>query len=257
MTLGIDLPVCKPSFLQRLDPRWKLGGVLTAALVIALLRTSGPALAAMAGSMLLVALARVPAGWYLRRLATAMTLYMLFTIWLPFMPEAGHEVRDLGFITISLTGLARWIALSAKLVAMISLMLMLLATTPLHDTFKAARALGLPRILVFLMLLTYRYVFLLMDEFARLRIALRVRGFRNRADLHSYHTIGQVAGTLLVRSHERSDRVGQAMRCRGFDGEFRSLHDFHTAWPDVVAWLGFVGFAVGLLGWDWVVLAIQ
>ena len=76
-----------------------------------------------------------------------------------------------------------------------------------------------------------------LDEFARLRTALRVRGFRNRADLHSYRTIGQVAGTLLVRSHERSERVGQAMRCRGFDGQFRSLTQFHTAARDVLLFL--------------------
>ena len=136
---------------------------------------------------------------------------------------------------------------------MISLMLVLLATTPLPDVFKAARALGMPRLLVLLLLLTYRYVFLLMDEFARLRIALRVRGFRNRATLHSYRTIGQVSGTLLVRSQERSDRVGQAMRCRGFDGEFRTLHEFHAGGRDVAAFITIVGFAAGLLLWDWLV----
>jgi cobalt/nickel transport system permease protein len=78
-----------------------------------------------------------------------------------------------------------------------------------------------------------------------------VRGFRNRANLHSYRTIGQVAGTLLVRSAERSERVGQAMRCRGFDGEFHSLSDFQTEWPDVLAFVVIVGYAVALAVWDW------
>jgi cobalt/nickel transport system permease protein len=109
-----------------------------------------------------------------------------------------------------------------------------------------------PGLLIQLTLLTHRYVFLLMEEFGRLRTALRVRGFRNRADLHSYRTIGQVAGTLLVRSHERSERVAQAMLCRGFDGEFRSLHNFRTTWVDVLAFVGFFGVATGLLAWDWV-----
>ena len=80
-----------------------------------------------------------------------------------------------------------------------------------------------------------------------------MRGFRNRADLHSYRTIGQVAGTLLVRSQERSERVGQAMRCRGFDGEFRSLHDFRTTAGDVLAFVAIVSWAVGLGVWDWFV----
>ena len=253
MTFALDVPVCPPSFLQRIDPRCKLASLLTAALAFALLRNLGPALAALVGSLLLVALARTPWSWYLRRLGTAAAMYVLFLIWLPLAPEAGDETATLGFVTISLTGSWRLAVLSAKLAAMISLILVLLATTPLPDVFKAARALGFPRLLVLLMLLTYRYVFLLMEEFARLRIALRVRGFRNRADLHSYRTIGQVSGTLLVRSQERSERVGHAMRCRGFDGEFRSLHAFHAGWRDAAAFSSIVGFAAGLLLWDWLV----
>jgi cobalt/nickel transport system permease protein len=253
MTLALDLPVCPPSFLQRFDPRWKLASLLTAALALALLQSGGPALAALIGALLLIALAKTPWRWYLRRLAAATAMYVLFLIWLPFVPEAGDETIGLGLLTISLTGLLRLLVLSAKLAGMISLMLVLLATTALPDLFKAARALGMPRLLVFLMLLTYRYVFLLMEEFARLRIALRVRGFRNRANSHSYRTIGQVSGTLLVRSQERSDRVGQAMRCRGFDGEFHTLHEFHAGWRDVAALTAIVGCAASLLVWDWLV----
>ncbi len=251
MTLAFDLPACKPSFLQNMDPRWKLAGLLLAALALALLRSWGPALAALAGALLVVVLARIPWPWFLRRMATALTMYALFLIWLPFVVEEGHETLHLGFLTLSLAGLVRFIVLTTKVAAMISLMLVMLATTSIPNSFKAARALHLSRLLVFLLLLTYRYVFLLMDEFSRLRTALRVRGFRNRADLHSYRTIGQVAGTLLVRSHDRSERVGQAMCCRGFDGEFRSLHDFRTAWPDALAFTVIVGYAVGLVVWDW------
>ncbi len=196
---------------------------------------------------LLIAAARVPWGWYLRRLLTAAVLYLLFLVWLPFVIEPGDATVHLGVLTLSVTGSLRWLILSAKLGGMISLMLVLLATTSLHDTFKAARVLGLPRLLVLLLLLTFRYVILLMDEFARLRIALRVRGFRNAANLHSYRTIGQVAGTLLVRSHERAERVGHAMRCRGFDGEFRSLHDFRAGWTDAPVFAAIVGSAAGLL----------
>jgi cobalt/nickel transport system permease protein len=172
-------------------------------------------------------------------------------VWLPFFPQPDHAAWELGGITLSQTGTLRLFTLTAKLGGMVSLMLVLLATAPLHDTFKAAHTLHIPRVLIHLVTLTYRYVFLLIEEFARLRIALRVRGFRNQVNVHSYRTIGQVAGTLLVRSHERSDRVAQAMRCRGFDGDFRSLHDFTTTWRDVLAFTIILAYAVGLFVWDW------
>src|ERR1022692_4957285 len=72
MTVGCDLPVCPPSFLQRMDPRWKLAGVLLAALALAFLRTWAPALAALMAALALVVLARLPLGWYLRRMAAAL-----------------------------------------------------------------------------------------------------------------------------------------------------------------------------------------
>ena len=99
-------------------------------------------------------------------------------------------------------------------------------------------------------MLTYRYVFLIVEELSRIRTALRVRGFRAKTDAHTYRTIGQVAGTLLVRSHERAERVEQAMRSRGFDGEFRSLHEFRTQPADVLAFSLIVGYAALVLAWD-------
>ncbi len=84
-----------------------------------------------------------------------------------------------------------------------------------------------------------------------MRIALRVRGYRNRANRHSYRTAGHVAGTLLVRGCERAERVGQAMRCRGFDGRFRSLTTFHTRPADVLAFGLITASAAALAAWDW------
>jgi cobalt/nickel transport system permease protein len=126
----------------------------------------------------------------------------------------------------------------------------LLASAPLDATLKAAHSLRVPGLVVQLALLTYRYLFLLADELGRLRTALRVRGFRNRASRHAYRTVGRVAGTLLVRGYERGERVGQAMRCRGFDGRFRSLTAFRTRPIDVLTFAVVVGCAAGAVWLD-------
>jgi cobalt/nickel transport system permease protein len=82
-----------------------------------------------------------------------------------------------------------------------------------------------------------------------MRIAVRTRGYRNRPSRHSYRTIGNVAGTLLVRSAERAERVSQAMRCRGFDGQFRSLTEFRTTLPDVLFFIVMTVVFAALLTW--------
>jgi cobalt/nickel transport system permease protein len=136
--------------------------------------------------------------------------------------------------------------LTAKGLTLVTLMLVLLATAPLDATLKAAHALRVPGLLVQLGLLSTRYVYLLADELGRLRIALRVRGYRNRATRHCYRTVGHVTGTLLVRGYERAERVGQAMRCRGFDGQFRALTEFRTGPADVLAFLAVAAAALGV-----------
>jgi cobalt/nickel transport system permease protein len=85
-------------------------------------------------------------------------------------------------------------------------------------------------------------------------VAVRVRGFRNRAARHAYATAGRVAGTLLVRGHERAERVHQAMLCRGFDGQFRSLTAFRTRPADVLVFMLIAGSAVALAAVDRFVL---
>jgi len=142
------------------------------------------------------------------------------------------------------------VLLCLKALSIVTLMLVLVATAPLSVTFQAAHALRVPGLIIHLAMLTYRYIFVLATELARLRIALRVRGYRNRASRHSYRTVGHVGGTLLVRGYERAERVGQAMRCRGFDGRFRSLAEFRTTTADLSFFLVLVGAVAGLLLWE-------
>ena len=40
------------------------------------------------------------------------------------------------------------------------------------------------------------------------------------------------------------------MRCRGFDGVFRSLVEFRTTPADVLLFILLAGSAAGLLAWD-------
>jgi len=233
-----------------MDPRWKLAALVPAAILIALLRTPALALVALVGALWLADLAQLPWRWLVRRLAWTTLLLAVFLVWLPLIPDPQERTYDLGWITVSAAGLERFAAVLLKTLAVVTLLLILLATAPLSDTLKAAQCLHVPAVVVQIMLMTVRYVFLLAEEFARLRTALRVRGFRSRADVHSWHTVGQATGTLLVHGSERAERVGQAMCCRGFDGTFNSLHSFVTRSTDVAGAVVILLVSGGLLAWD-------
>lgn len=241
MSFSLEPLPCPDSFLSRLDPRWKLASLLLLAIAIATLRTLPTVFAALALALFLTLLARTPWGWYQRRAGTALFFLALFALPLPLLlPEHGVVAA---------------VRLTARGLAIVTVLLVLLATAPLDDTLRAAHALRVPGLLVQLVLLTHRYIFVVSRELGRLRLALRARGFRTRVSRHTYQTVGNVVGSLLVRSHERAERVAQAMRCRGFDGRFRTLAEFRTTAADVAWFVVVVALAVGLVSGDWVLSA--
>jgi cobalt/nickel transport system permease protein len=250
MTLAVDLPPCTDSPLSRRDPRWKLAALAPAAVAAAFPRAWPAVLLAFAGALLLAALARLPPRWYLRRVAVVLGFLALFVVPLPFLLRGGGPAWGYGPFFVSLHGANVAAQLVVKTTTVLTIVLVLLATAPLDATLKAAHHLRVPGLLVQLALLSYRYLFVLAEELSRLRVALRVRAFRSRVSAHSYRTIGHVAGTLLVRGHERAERVGHAMRCRGFDGVFRSLTEFRTTAADVLLWVSVVAAAGGVVALD-------
>ncbi len=251
MTLAFSTPPLARSFVSRLDPRWRLAALLFAAGVAATLHRLPPAAVAAVLALLLAFLARLPARWFFQRLAALAVFLALFTLPLPWLLADEGPAWSWGPLRFSPHGARTAVLLASKAVTIVTLLLIVQATAALETTLQAAHALRIPGLAVQLGLLTYRYVFVLADELARLRIALRVRGYRNRANRHSYRTAGNIAGTLVVRGSERAERVAQAMRCRGFNGQFLSLLSFKTHLADVVLFGTITGAAVALGVWDW------
>jgi len=253
MSLPVEHLSPRDSLFAKFDPRWKVAALVLSAATITAMRSAGALAAALGIALLLAALARLPGRWFRMRIGALLFALLPFLIILPLIVDRGGSSYQVAGIRLSLDGLTAAFALVCKTTAIVTLMLILLASAPLHVSLRAAQRLRAPGLLVMLTMLSYRYVFLLIDEFDRLRIALRVRGFRNRTNRHSFRTIGQVTGTLLVRGGERAERVTQAMHCRGFDGGFRALNEFRTAGKDVAMFFVVVAVFAGLIVCDYVV----
>ncbi len=91
------------------------------------------------------------------------------------------------------------------------------------DTFqfaKALQSLKLPNKLIYLLFFTIRYLEILKQTFEKIQRAMQIRGFKLQANLHTYQSIGNALGMLLIKSLSKAQRIEQAMRCRGFQGRF-------------------------------------
>jgi cobalt/nickel transport system permease protein len=102
--------------------------------------------------------------------------------------------------------------------------LLLIATTGIEKIAAALRKLLIPKIFVTQLLLTYRYISVLLEEAARIMKAYHLRAPMEKGI--SFKVIGSLLGQMLLRAFDRANRVYNAMILRGFDGEYAfGVHD--------------------------------
>ncbi len=95
---------------------------------------------------------------------------------------------------------------------------LLMATTTIEAICRALRQLHVPKLLTNLLLLTFRYVGLLLSEVAVMQQAYSLRA-PGQKGIH-ISAWGSFLGQLLLRSMDRAQALYESMELRGFCGEF-------------------------------------
>ncbi|RMG05020.1 MAG: cobalt ECF transporter T component CbiQ [Planctomycetota bacterium] len=229
--------------LNRIDPRARVVVFAVFAFTTAFLRSESAMIAALGVAVLVTAIARVPPGWFVRRLLPVDLFVLVMALVVPWSVE-GRPLATFGPLTYSDAGLQVVWHTALRANAIVAAMLALLGTMELPTLGHALSHLRVPDRLVHLLLFAVRYLEVLFAEYVRLRTAMRLRGFRRKTSRHAYRAFGYLIGMLLVRSLERSERVARAMRLRGFRGRFYLLDHFHFHWIDLL----FAAAAVFVVG---------
>ncbi len=158
-------------------------------------------------------------------------------------------------LTVTFAGLEQFINIALKSWISILAAILLTATTQFPDILSAMRAVRVPRFLVAIIGLMWRYMFVLADEALRLMRARAARSGTTDSPSHRKggriswraKTTGGLAGNLFIRSIERSERIYAAMLSRGYDGEVRTIPPpkLHASnWIVLIMGLGFLALLV-------------
>jgi cobalt/nickel transport system permease protein len=210
--------VAGDSPIRRLDPRAKIAGLLSVTLIaVSAPVDRWPTYAACAAALVAIAAAaRVGPAAIARRARIVLPLVLLAGALVPFV-RTGGATHAIGPLTVHDAGLRTFAQLAAKATIGTVAAVLLAATTTVPELLRGFDALRAPRTLVLIAALMHRYLFVLGDEAARMRIALAARGYRPRHALKAAPA-GHVAGALFLRAHARGERVHRAMLARGFSG---------------------------------------
>ncbi|HVO77379.1 MAG TPA: CbiQ family ECF transporter T component, partial [Methanomassiliicoccales archaeon] len=129
-----------------------------------------------------------------------------------------------------------------KAMAGVMVMLFFATSTPIPYFARALRQLHVPSYLAELVVLVYRYSFLLLEQLDTMYVAAQCRvGFRGWKN--KFRTTGKLAVGLFIRSLEVADRSEIALQARNFRGDFPSYRTpakMNAAWA-VLPFLAFGG----------------
>jgi len=120
--------------------------------------------------------------------------------------------------------------------------LLLIATTGMDKLAAGLRALKIPKAFVLQLLLTYRYIYVLIEEVSMLQRAYYLRAPGQKGIYFSVW--GSLAGQVLLRTIDRSQRLYHAMILRGFRGEYHMGKQAWFSLKDNVYILGWALFFV-------------
>lgn len=220
----------RSSPITQLDARVKI--IFTLAFIIAISMTPSGAWPAYILFFTIVLsvnlISRLGIGFVQKRalLALPFILSALPLIFFGPSPIVLYSLGDNLSIPISTPGLVRFISVALKAWISVQMAILLASSTPFSELLSGFRLLHIPGIFISIIEMMWRYLFLMIEEVGRLIRARASRSSRLPERRPSGGSViwratvaGGMAGSLFIRSIERSERVYAAMLSRGYNGE--------------------------------------
>ena len=227
----LDTLSYKDTFIHRIDPRIKL---LTS-LAFILLVISFPKyeiskmIPFLVFPVVILSIGDIPLIFILKKLLIVSPFALFVGIFNPILDTAPmYSIYGVGISG----GWVSYFSIIMKFILTISTALLLIATTSFPGICIALEKLSVPKILVVQLLFLYRYLFVLAEETMRIVRARNMRTFGGKGQ--GMRVFIQIAGTLFVRTVERSERIYHAMCSRGFDGRIRMMKKFKPGFIDII-----------------------
>jgi len=215
------------SFIHTIDPRFRVIAAAMLSIVIALSSGMAALLTALTIAALTLLAAKLDWRKVCGRLLVIVGFLALLWLILP-ITHRGNPLYTLGPVNITYEGVILATQITLKSFSILALLIALVATMPVASMGNALSRLGVPGKLTQLLMVSYRYIFVIEQEYQRLVRAAKIRGFQPGTNMHTYRTFAYLAGMLFVRASMRAQRVYQAMLCRGFHGRYVPLQTFKT-----------------------------
>ena len=221
------------SLLHTLDPRVKLLVYLPLIMQAALSSDMHQVSASLAAGMILTGIAKLYSRLLVQRVAVLNVFMIFLWITLPFS-ISGDPLWNVGPLTVSREGVTLPLLITLKANAIALYTISLPGTSTIMSVSHAMLHLRVPGKLVTVFYFFYRYIGVIADEYSKMLRMLQARGFHATTSIHTIKVYAFFTGMLFIKSHERSERVYNALLMRNFHGEFPLLAHFRLSRQDLI-----------------------
>jgi cobalt/nickel transport system permease protein len=243
----------RAGLLQRCDPRFKslAAGLLFCSILVT--KSSIELTAMYAATLFLSMLSSIKPGFFLKRTLFFIPIFSLFivvpaifNVVTPGEPIVTFKVFALN-ISITRQGVDSAVIFFLRVLAAVSLAILLVLTTRHHVLLKTLRVFRVPRLFVMTMGMCYRYIYLLLELIQNSFTAIKSRaGFVTLPKTGRRIVALNMAG-LWLRSYRMHSQVYDAMVSRGYTGEPAVLDEFRAQKGDYIFLIASLFILIGTL----------
>ena len=245
------LVVRRVSVIHRIDARVKILSALALIVGVIFMRcVIIPLFIFITATIVAIGVLRIPLRTYLNRLIV-MPFSVAGVVFLVYvLTQIGDkEIASFFGLRIYEESLHFAVLLFARIVASVSVLNIIVMTTPLNDAVRAMLWFRVPRVMVDIAVMMLRYVHLLSVEAVRMYRAQVSRcGFAgNLSYRQKLMNIGTIAGALMLRAFKRGERVYIAMLSRGYSANSQIIQHEPMSAKDALTATAIIALTVGLV----------
>ncbi|MEN6592177.1 MAG: cobalt ECF transporter T component CbiQ [Methanobacterium sp.] len=195
-------------------------------MIMSLISTSPvvPSIIAVFMSALILLKAKTPWRFYLKFLLIPFSFALLTFIFMAIFFGVGAHVLELGIFNLAVTqdGFNLGLLVFARIMGGFTCLAFLALTTPMNELFKTLEIVKMPKIILELAMLMYRYIFVFLDEAINMYHAQETRlGYSSLKK--SLNSLGMLASNLFIKTWLKGEQAYMAMESRCYDGSIKTM----------------------------------
>jgi cobalt/nickel transport system permease protein len=223
----------KPGLFQSFDPRLKILAILALLIGVGMARNVW-----IIGGVYLLVLyfawaSAIPAKFFIRRVWLAVLLFTGLIAVPALFLTPGPVLFPLPWgLAVTETGAWSMAFLLLRVSTSISLILLLILTTPWNTVLAALTVLKVPDVFVLILGMAFRYIFLLLHIANDMFLSRKSRVIGRLSGSEERHMLAAIGATLFSRSLAMSGEVYLAMVSRGYRGTAVAFRPFRMRTQD-------------------------